>query len=244
MRAGRWGAVFGSVLLLAAVLGAPRAVAAEPGGVAGTIKLIGEAPAPRVLHLTVDHAVCGSEPRRSEELLLSSSGGVKNAVVFIADERLEGWRSATAFQIDQRRCVFVPRVLIVPPGSTVEILNSDGILHNFHTLSILNPRLNLGHPRRARPLRVTFQHPEIIPVKCDLHGEGVMRAWIVVASHPYYALSDDEGRFRLPDVPQGPHTLGVWHEVLGTRRVPVTIGAAGDVTVTVTFGGASPGRRP
>ncbi len=243
MRAGRREALLGSVLLLGNVLGAPTAATAGPGAVAGTVKFAGEAPPPKVLHPTVDHAVCGSEPRRSKELLLSSSGGVKDAVVFIADERLEGWRSATTFQIDQRRCVFVPRVLIVPPGSTVEILNSDGILHNFHTLSTLNPRLNLGQPGRARPLRVTFQHPEIIPVKCDLHGEGVMRAWIVVASHPYYALTDDEGRFRLPDVPQGPHTLGVWHEVLGTRRVPVTVGASGDVTVTVTFEGAAPGSR-
>jgi plastocyanin len=236
--------VLGRALLLGAVLGAPAAAVAGSGAVVGTIKLIGEAPPAGVLHPTVDHAACGSEPRPSEALRLSSSGGVENAVVFIAHERLEGWRSATTFRIDQRRCVFIPRVLIVPPGSTVEVLNSDGILHNFHTLSVLNPRLNLAQPGKARPLRVAFEHPEIIPVRCDLHGEGVMRAWVVVASHPYYALTDADGRFRLPGVPQGPRTLEVWHEALGTRRVPVTVGASGDVTVIVTFEGASSGRRP
>jgi plastocyanin len=207
----------------------------EAGDVAGTVKLSAEAPPAKVLHLTADHAVCGSEPRLSEALRLSPSGGVKNAVVFIAHERMEGWRSPMTFQIDQRQCAFVPRVLIVPPGATVEVLNSDGILHNFHTLGRLNPSLNLAQPRRAKPLRVTFEHPEIVPVKCDLHGEGFMQAWIIVASHPYYALTDEDGRFRIPDVPAGPHTLEVWHELLGTKRVPVTVGASGEVNMTVTF---------
>jgi plastocyanin len=146
-------------------------------------------------------------------------------------------RSPTTFQLEQRRCTFVPRVLIIPPGATVEVLNSDGILHNFHTLSRLNPSRNLAQPKFARPLRVTFEHPEIVQVKCDLHGEGFMRAWIVVAGHPYYALTDDDGRFRLSDVPPGPHTLEVWHEGLGTKRVPVTVGATGEVTLAVTLEG-------
>jgi hypothetical protein len=115
------------------------------------------------------------------------------------------------------------------------VLNSDGILHNFHTLSRLNPSRNLAQPKFARPLRVTFEQPEVVQVKCDLHGEGFMRAWIVVASHPYYALTDEEGQFRLPDVPRGPHILEVWHEALGTRRLPVTAGESGEVAATVTF---------
>jgi len=208
---------------------------AEAGDILGTVRLAGTAPPRGLLHPKADHTVCGVEPRPSEALLLSPSGAVKNAVVFIAHERLEGWRSPTTFQIDQRRCTFVPRVLIIPPGATVEVLNSDGILHNFHTLSRLNPSVNLGQRARARPLRVTFDHPEIVQVKCDLHGEGFMRAWIVVAHHPPSALTDSDGRFRLPNVPQGPHTLEVWHEVLGTARVPVSVGATGEVEVTVTL---------
>lgn len=228
-----------AILYVVTLFGATMAVvpssAAEPGAVAGTVRLAGPAPPAKLLHSGVDHAVCGSEPRPSEALVVSASGGVRNAVVFIGHERMEGWRSPTTFQIDQRRCAFVPRVLIIPPGSTVEILNSDGILHNFHTVSRLNPPMNLGQPGKAKPLRVTFERPEVVQVKCDLHGEGFMRAWIVVANHPYYALTDDEGRFRLADVPPGPHALEVWHEVLGTRRVPVTVGTSGEVTITVTL---------
>lgn len=208
---------------------------AQAGTILGTVRFEGQAPAAELLHPTADHAVCGSESRPSGALIVSAAGGIKNAVAFIAHERMEGWRSPTTFSMDQRRCAFVPRVLIVPPGSMVEALNSDGILHNFHTDSRLNPALNLAQPARARPLRVTFEHPEIVQVKCDLHGEGFMRAWIVVAAHPYYALTDDDGRFRLPDVPQGPHTLEVWHELLGAKRVPVSVGASGEIRLSVTF---------
>lgn len=227
-------------VLFGAVVGVVSAAAAEAGAVAGTVRLAEKAPPAKLLQPRGDHAVCGAEPRPSEALVVSASGGVRNAVVFVGHERIPGWRSPATFQIDQRRCAFVPHVSIVPRGSTVEILNSDGILHNFHTVSRLNPPMNLGQPGKAKPLRVTFEHPEVVQVKCDVHGEGFMRAWIVVADHPYYALTDDEGRFRLPDVPPGPHTLEVWHEVLGTQRVPVTVGVSGEVTVSVTLKGAAP----
>lgn len=231
-----------SMVLLAALVGLSGLGAAEAGDLAGTVKLAGKVPPAALLHPTSDHAVCGREPRPSEALVVSPSGGVKNAVVFLGHERMERWRSPTIFQLDQRRCAFVPHTLIIPPGATVEVLNSDGILHNFHTLSRLNPSLNLAQPGFTKVLRATFEHPEFIPVKCDLHGHGFMRAWIVVASHPYYALTDDEGGFHLRDLPVGPHTVEVWHEVLGTKRVPVSIGAAGEVKLAVTFAGGEAAR--
>jgi plastocyanin len=225
----------GARLLLAAWLGVLGPTAAGAGDVVGTVAVTGRVPEAETRQPWGDHGVCGSEPRPSGALLVSPSGGLKNAVVSLAYERIPGWRSPTTFQIDQRRCVFIPRISIVPPGATLEVLNSDGILHNFHTLSRLNPPLNLAQPKFAKPLRVTFEHPEIVGVKCDLHGEGFMRAWIVVARHPYYALTDDDGRFRLPDLPAGPHVLEVWHEVLGVRRVPVTVGTTGEVGLSIPF---------
>lgn len=224
-----------SVVLLGVLAGMLWVERAGAGDILGTVRLAGEPPPVEVHRLTVDHAACGPEPRPSEALLLSPSRGVKNAVVFIAHERMDGWKSATTFRVDQRRCAFVPRVLIIPPGATVEVLNSDGILHNFHIVARLNAPRNLAQPGKAKPLRVTFQHPEIIHVKCDLHGEGVMRAWIVVASNPYYALTDQEGNFRLPAIPPGPHILEVWHEVLGTKQVPVSVGATGHLQLTIAL---------
>ena len=150
----RWGASGtrmkgGSMVLFGAAFALLGA--AEAGDLQGTVKLAGEVPPAALLPLKSDHAVCGPSPRPSEALGVSPSGGVKNAVVFVGDERLEGWRSPMTFRLDQRRCTFVPRVLIIPPGSTVEVLNSDGILHNFHTLSRLNPSLNLPSRRWPKP---------------------------------------------------------------------------------------------
>ncbi len=235
---------YGFVLLLSTLLETAGVMATQAGDVVGSVKIVGEAPAADMRHASVDQAVCGAEPRPSEALAVSPAGGVRNAVVFVAHERLEGWRSPTTFQMDQRRCTFVPHVLIIPPGATVEVLNSDGILHNFHTLGRLNPSLNLAQWAKAKPLRVTFEHPEIVQVKCDVHGDGFMRAWIVVAAHPYYALTDEGGRFRLADVPMGPHTLEVWHERVGTKRVPISVGASGEVSVSVTFGRTEEMPRP
>lgn len=138
------------LILLGAFFGMLPPAEAEVGDIVGAVKLAGEAPRTELLHPTADRAVCGAEPRASEALVLSPSGGVKNAVVFLAHERMEGWRSPMTFQIDQRRCAFVPRVLIVPPGARIEVLNSDGILHNFHTLGHLNPSMNLANrPERG-----------------------------------------------------------------------------------------------
>jgi plastocyanin len=210
---------------------------AEAGEIVGAVRLTAKAPVVEPLRPTDDHAVCGAEPRPSEALILSPSGGIKNAVISIAHERMEGWRSPTIFWVDQRRCAFIPHVLVVPPGATVEILNSDGILHNFHTVSRLNPSVNLAQTRWAKPLRLTLERPETVQVKCDIHGAGLMRAWIVVASHPYYAVSDESGQFRLSHLPPGPHVLEVWHELLGTKRLPISVGMEGEVRVKVEFTG-------
>ncbi|HXG02116.1 MAG TPA: carboxypeptidase regulatory-like domain-containing protein [Candidatus Binatia bacterium] len=226
-------------ILAAALLAG--AASARAGDVVGSVRLEGPPPAIPTVRPTADHAVCGDVPRPRAELRLSPEGGVERAVVFLAGERLEGWRQPSAtFVLDQRGCVFVPRVLLVPPEATIEVHNSDPILHNFHTISVLNPRMNLAQRAGGRPLQVRFHRPEWVELLCDVHGTGYMRAWIVVTAHPFYAVTDARGRFRLPAVPPGPHTLAVWHEVLGRLSAPVTVGPDGEVTVEFVFPAPSP----
>ena len=206
------------------------------GDVAGTVRLGGPVPSAGVVRATTDLAVCGATPRPAVPLRLASDNGLADAVVFIAHERLDAWRvPAATFVMDQRGCEFVPRLLVIPPGATLEVRNSDRLLHTFHTRSELNPRMNLAQRAGDRPLHVRFERPEFIEVICDVHGTGFMRAWIVVAAHPYYAVTDAIGRFRLPGVPQGPHTLAVWHERLGRVTAPVTVGPEGEVRLDILF---------
>jgi carboxypeptidase family protein len=127
--------------------------------------------------------------------------------------------------------MFVPRVVLVPVGGTVEFLNSDRLLHNLHSVSRENPSFNRTQPK-GRAIPIEFARPEIIRMNCDLHSW--MRGWVIVADHPFYALSNEAGEFTLPDVPPGKYTLEIWQEALGTTTREVTVGAQ-DARVTVEF---------
>ena len=202
---------------------------------AGTIKGVVRS-APAVLEqkthpVTIDQYVCG-QSKPAEDLILSPDRGIRYAVVSIQNPPPGAkWNAPLPhIHMDQRQCVFVPHVVIVPIGGTVDFQNSDRLLHNLHSLSKDNPTFNRAQPG-SRTIPIVFSKPEIIRVDCDLHSW--MRAWVVVAEHPFYAVTDERGEFAFEAVPPGRYTLRVWQEVLGTAAVDVTLGAQGTATVTV-----------
>ena len=132
--------------------------------------------------------------------------------------------------MDQRQCAYVPRVVVVPVGGTVEFLNSDRLLHNVRNAGKENPPFNRAQPH-ARTISVTFKKPEFLRVDCDLHSW--MRGWVVVAEHPFYTVTNEQGEFTLENVPPGKYTLQVWQESLGTVTQEVTVGDKGAASVTV-----------
>lgn len=201
------------------------------GSIGGTVRLTGAAPEPKKIQVTIDHYVCGKEIE-AEDIALSPEKGIRNAVVSLQTPPPGAkWEPAVRpVQIDQKQCVFLPRVVVVPVGGTVEFLNSDRLLHNVRSFSKANPAFNKAHPR-ARTISVVFKEPEIIRVECDLHSW--MRSWVVVADHPFYAVTDGQGEFSLDNVPAGKYTLRVWQESLGTVTKEVTVGDKGVAAVTV-----------
>lgn len=184
------------------------------------------------LPVTIDQYVCGKE-KQSEELVVGPQRGVRSAVVWLQTPPPGAtWDSAAKpekVEMDQKACVFVPRVVLVPAGGTVEFLNSDRLLHNLHSASRDNPAFNRTQPR-GRAIAIAFARPEIIRVNCDLHSW--MRAWVVVADHPFYALTNEAGEFALPNVPPGKYTLQIWQETLGITSREVSVGAE-EARVTV-----------
>ena len=221
-----------AVLIITAwwLLCAERAGAAA---IKGTVQFVGSPVAPKKLPVTVDQFVCGKD-KDAEDLVLSPQRGVLNAVAFLTSPPPGArWEFSTApVFLDQRQCVYIPRVLLVPAGGTVEFLNSDRLLHNIHSASQANPVFNRTQPR-ARTISITFAKPEIVRISCDLHGW--MRAWIVVIEHPFYAVTGPGGDFALNNLPAGKYTLSVWHETLGTVTKDVTVGDV-DATVVVEMG--------
>ena len=166
--------------------------------------------------------------------MLSPQRGVRNVVVSLASPPPGArWEFSTApVFLDQRQCVFIPRVTLVPAGGTVEFLNSDRLLHNIHSAGRANTVFNRTQPR-GRTIPITFAKPEIVRISCDLHGW--MRAWIVVIDHPFHVVTGSDGEFALDNIPPGKYALNVWHETLGTVTKYVTVGET-DATTIIEVG--------
>jgi hypothetical protein len=126
--------------------------------------------------------------------------------------------------MDQKGCLFTPRVVVVPVGGTVDFLNSDRLLHNLHSVSKDNGSFNRTQPR-GRTIPITFSKPEMVAVTCELHSW--MKSWVVVAEHPFYAVTDSAGAFRLPNVPPGKYKVRMWQEALGNVSRDVVVGPQG-----------------
>jgi plastocyanin len=201
------------------------------GAISGKIVLAGAAPAPKKVDITIDQYLCGDQ-KDAGDLLLSARKEIQNAVVWIENPpaNVAGPARSQKVEVDQKGCVFIPRVVVVPAGGTVDFLNSDRLLHNIHATPKLNVSFNRTQPK-GRTLPVTFAKPEIVRINCDLHSW--MTAWVVVAEHPFYAITGADGRFTFDDLPPGRYRLKVWHERLGTMPASVTIGAQQPADVTV-----------
>jgi plastocyanin len=186
--------------------------------------------------VTKDREVCGRTAHRSEDLVVGTGGGLQYAVVSIDPvARGKAWPGGTKPTLDQRGCWFVPHVLLVPAGAEIDILNSDGILHNIHTHPRVNPPINLAQPKYRKVLTQAFERPDLIRVVCDVHSW--MKAWIVVLAHPYHAVTGPDGSFALDQVPPGTYTLKAWHETLGEREQAITVSPGGRVDADLSFGG-------
>jgi plastocyanin len=122
-------------------------------------------------------------------------------------------------------------VLAFAAGSTLEVINPDGILHNIHSYSKKNSPFNFAQPKFKKTLTVKIEKPEIINVKCDVHNW--MNGWLFSAENPYFSVTDMHGGFKLADVPPGTYTVKVWHETLGTLTQKVTVKP--NETAKVTF---------
>ena len=117
--------------------------------------------------------------------------------------------------LDQRNEAFVPHVVAVTVGSTVDFPNSDRTYHNVFSLS-KPKRFDLGRYPRGKSRSVRFEQPGVVRVFCEIHSH--MNAWVLVFAHRYFAATDAEGRYRIEGVPPGDYTLVAWNE--GARARP------------------------
>lgn len=220
-----------------------RAAAAYPyegapmingGAITGVVKFDGVPPKPSRLEIGKDKDVCGVHPLFNQSLVVGSSGAIRNAVVTVADiAKGEPMKPESAVTFDQKGCEYTPHVIAFPAGSTVKVVNSDGILHSVHTESSVNPVVDMAQPGFKKTISVTIAKPEAIRVTCDAHNW--MEGWWYAVANPYYAVTDAGGHFTIANVPPGTYTLRVWQERLGTMTHQVTVVAGKPVSADFTM---------
>jgi len=134
--------------------------------------------------------------------------------------------------MDQRNETFLPRLLAVQTGTTVDFPNSDSTYHNVFSLSRAR-RFDLGRYAAGKTKSVRFDRPGVVRVFCDIHSH--MSAFVVVFNHPYFRVTDADGRFRIDNVPPGTYTVVGWYEgeARTQRAVTVTAGAVADLELVV-----------
>lgn len=204
---------------------------AAGGTITGAVKFDGTPPSPKEIPPTKDKKVCGKVPIYNESLVVDKeTKGIQWAVVSV--QGAKGKWNGKGATLDQKGCVFHPHVVVTPPGK-ITVLNSDHILHNFHSYSKANPAINRAQPGFRKKMNVNFTKPEIVKVTCDAHSW--MAGWIVVSDDPYVAVTDEQGNFSIDNVPAGTYTLEVWQETLGTTTQQVTVKNGETARVTFTL---------
>jgi plastocyanin len=228
-----------AVVAIAALAGraaAYEAMAVSDGGtLSGTVKFDGAPPAPAKIVPTKDPEVCGKE-KTAPDLVVGSGGGIANVVVAVKatkGKKLE--MPATNPVFDQKACEFTPHVLAFPAGSTIDVLNDDKILHNIHTTSTANPSTNQAQPKFKPKIQVKIDKPEWpIKVVCDVHPW--MSAYWVSMEHPYIAVTDASGAFKIADLPPGDYDVELWQEKLGKKTEKASVKAKEETKVDWKLG--------
>lgn len=219
--------------------------AATAGSISGTVVLDGKAPRMRTINMAAEPS-CAKEhstPATSQDALVGKDGALENAVVYLEGDfsKYKFDAPARPATITQKGCMYDPHIVVLETGQTFQVVNSDPVTHNIHPLPKDNREWNESQPPGAAPIDQTFAHPEIpIPVKCNIHPW--MKAYVAVFAHPYYAVTGPDGSFELKNVPPGSFTLVAWHELYGTSRQQIVVGAKEAKTLKVTFQAAAAGK--
>lgn len=175
------------------------------------------------LSITKDDVVCGATPSRTR-LELGTGGGVANAVLYLDGIR-EGKQFASSRRpaLSQHGCEFLPHVVLLRQNDPLEVVNNDGVLHNVHAYDYGGTQktlFNIAQPIKGLKARIDpsqFRNARFVMVTCDA-GHPWMTAFLVREDHPYYAVTDNRGNFRIDNIPAGTYTLVLWHEGVNIVR--------------------------
>jgi plastocyanin len=212
--------------------------AAGSGSISGKVTYAGTAPAPEKIKTTADpkcHEMHKEGLQR--QTVEVKDGGLANTLVYVKNPPAgASGEHMEEVVLDQQGCMYHPSMLAVRVGEPVKIRNSDDTLHNIHPRPTKNTEFNIGQPRKGMETTKTFDKEEIlIPVGCDVHPW--MRSYIAVLSHPFFAVTKEDGSFEIKGLPAGEYEVEANHPKLKTTTAKVTVKDGDSAKLDLPFKG-------
>ena len=236
--------VAGAAVLV--VFGSSTTPVAGQGGAGGTIvghvRYMGPTPVNPIIRMGADprcnKLYVGKRPT-AQTFVVSADGGMANVFVSLDGSFPTAPAPAGPVVIDQKDCVYQPRVVGARIGQTLQVKNFDITGHNVHAISMAGNNFNISQPIAGMTFEYKLKAAEMLHIKCDIHAW--MSVYVGILAHPYFAVTAMDGTFTIANVPAGKQTLRVWHEVMGAETQAVDVQAGKTTTVDFTY---MPGPKP
>lgn len=222
-----------------ALLAAQTRGRATTGTISGRIVLNGAPPGNAVVRMGLDPKCAElnrTAPAVQESALVGADHGMANVFVRVLGSFPPTPVPREPIVIDQRSCIYAPRVIGMRVGQTLRVRNDDPLAHNVHSSSAAGNSFNVGQGKAGEFFDYTPRAEEVmLKLGCDIHRW--MTAYVGVLSHPYFAVSVAGGRYAIQQVPPGTYQIKTWHERFGETTKTVTV--APGVVASVDFGYAT-----
>src|SRR3954470_10259687 len=220
-------------ILILCLLAAPTGIASAQGGyqvvpvsnggtITGIVKWGGAEPRGLDVAVNKDPEICDPQSHKTvdlERMVLGPDNGVANTVIFL--KNISSGKGMNLPEVrrtlDQKQCRYEPHILLVPQSAQLQMKSSDPVLHTVHMEGAAT--FNVAFPFTNRVITREMDTPGVVNLQCN-GGHVWMNAEAIVVSHPYYAVTDRDGKFQLTDVPAGDYQVVAWHEgwrVLGRK---------------------------
>jgi plastocyanin len=216
---------------------APAVDPATAGSISGVVSFKGTSPARIAIDMSADPACALATPNLTEQVLVTDHK-LANVYLYVKSGAPDtvAPASADAVVLDQKGCRYIPHVIALQQGGSVEFRNSDPTMHNVHMTpaQVGNETVDLSETPMGQPQSQRFRSPEaMIPVRCNNHPW--MSAFINVAPNRYFAVTGADGSFTIPNLPPGTYTLAAIHEKLGEQDIQITIAPKATAKAAFTF---------
>ncbi len=225
-----------------ATAGAPglQAQAAGRGTIKGHVKLSGKLPGNPIIRMGMDPmcARINAGKRVIQEIVVADlDGNLANVFVKLIGSFPRTTPPSTPVVIEQRACLYTPRVVGVRAGQTLQVRNDDPLLHNVHGMSAIKENgFNISQPMAGMASTFKLKEEEgMVRLRCDVHSW--MTAFVGVVPHPYFAVSNPSGTFEIDNVPPGTYQIQAWHERYGPIKQTVRVRAGATAVVNFTYAG-------